>query len=284
MMFETRKILGDESIAISVTCARVPVTYSHSESVNVQTREPLEVEEARALLAAMPGASTTRRPATRRPPARPAATRCSSAASAATRRTSAGCSMWVVSDNLRKGAATNAVQLAELLHERGLVGARAPRRLTTVNGGLRQGSVRLPRGETSAPRTGRRARRSSADGEATRGAQRRSLLELPAAGRAVADAGDHGGRPVDHRRRLDDVLGHARAPSARARARGRRAAAGAAPASRASRPTTFSAPRLLEVEVEVAQRARRDEAVGVGVDRVAEVAAGLLERGLACSS
>ena len=50
MMFETRKILGDESIAISVTCARVPVTYSHSESVNLQTREPLEVEEARALL------------------------------------------------------------------------------------------------------------------------------------------------------------------------------------------------------------------------------------------
>ena len=55
MMFETRKILGDESIAINVTCARVPVRNSHSESVTLQTREPLEVEEARELLASMPG-------------------------------------------------------------------------------------------------------------------------------------------------------------------------------------------------------------------------------------
>ena len=55
MMFETRKILGDESIAINVTCARVPVRNCHSESVTLQTREPLSVEDARALLAAAPG-------------------------------------------------------------------------------------------------------------------------------------------------------------------------------------------------------------------------------------
>ena len=55
MMFETRKILGDESIAINVTCARVPVRNCHSESVTLQTREPLSVEDARALLSGMAG-------------------------------------------------------------------------------------------------------------------------------------------------------------------------------------------------------------------------------------
>ena len=54
MMFETRKILGDEDIAINVTCARVPVRNCHSESVTLQTREPLEVEEARELLSGCP--------------------------------------------------------------------------------------------------------------------------------------------------------------------------------------------------------------------------------------
>ena len=120
MMFETRKILGDESIAISVTCARVPVTYSHSESVNLQTREPLEVEEARALLEQMPGLTLVD----------PYPTAAGSAGHddvfvGRLRRDPSherGLQMWVVSDNLRKGAATNAVQLAELLHTRGLVG------------------------------------------------------------------------------------------------------------------------------------------------------------------
>ena len=94
MMFETRKILGDESIAINVTCARVPVRTSHSESVTLQTREPLSVEEARALLAAAPGLTMVDDPATQVPDgarARPAATTCSSAACGATRRTSAAC-------------------------------------------------------------------------------------------------------------------------------------------------------------------------------------------------
>src|SRR5213079_2662805 len=55
MMFETRKILGDESIAINVTCARVPVRNCHSESVTLQTREPLSVDAARELLSGMQG-------------------------------------------------------------------------------------------------------------------------------------------------------------------------------------------------------------------------------------
>ena len=89
MMFETRKILGDESIAINVTCARVPVRNCHSESVTLQTREPLEVEEARGAPArdarphdgrALPDCAAAPR----------AVTTSSSAACGATRRTSAG--------------------------------------------------------------------------------------------------------------------------------------------------------------------------------------------------
>ena len=122
MMFETRKILGDESIAISVTCARVPVTYSHSESVNVETREPLEVDEARALLEAMPGLTLV----DPYPTAAGAAGKDDVFVGRLRRDPSheRGLQMWVVSDNLRKGAATNAVQIAEQLHARGLVGAR----------------------------------------------------------------------------------------------------------------------------------------------------------------
>jgi aspartate-semialdehyde dehydrogenase len=122
MMFETRKILGDESIAISVTCARVPVISSHSESVNLQTREPLEVEAARSLLEAAPGLTLVEP----YPTATGAAGHDDVFVGRLRRDPSheRGLQMWVVSDNLYKGAATNAVQLAEQLHARGLVGAR----------------------------------------------------------------------------------------------------------------------------------------------------------------
>ena len=129
MMFETRKILGDDAIGISVTCARVPVTYSHSESVNVQTREPLSVDEARGLLAAMPGLEVVDDPATNSyPTARAGAGRDEVFVGRLRRDPSheRALNMWVVADNLYKGAATNAVQLAELLHARHLLGtARA---------------------------------------------------------------------------------------------------------------------------------------------------------------
>jgi aspartate-semialdehyde dehydrogenase len=119
MMFETRKILGDESIAINVTCVRVPVRNCHSESVTVQTREPLEVEEARELLTRMPGLTMVE----------PYPTALSSAGHddvfvGRLRRDPSherGLCLWVVSDNLLKGAATNAIQIAEVLHERNLV-------------------------------------------------------------------------------------------------------------------------------------------------------------------
>ena len=113
MMFETRKILEDDSIGVAVTCVRVPVRVSHSIAVNLQTREPLSAEQARELLSKAPGLILQDAAATpleaegrdevfvgrvRPDPSHPRALW-----------------MWVVSDNLRKGAATNTVQIAELL-------------------------------------------------------------------------------------------------------------------------------------------------------------------------
>jgi aspartate-semialdehyde dehydrogenase len=128
MMFETRKILGDESIAINVTCARVPVRTSHSESVTLQTRGPLSVDDARALLTAAPGLTMVDDPATHAyPTALNAAGRDDVFVGRLRRDPSHERSLclWVVSDNLLKGAATNAVQIAEVLHARNLV--RVPR-------------------------------------------------------------------------------------------------------------------------------------------------------------
>ena len=124
MMFETRKILGDESIRIAVTCARVPVRSSHSESVSLETRDDLSVEEARELLANMPGLSLVDDPATHGYPTALSAAGRDEVFVGRLRRDPThprGLQMWVVSDNLLKGAATNAVQIAEVLHERGLV-------------------------------------------------------------------------------------------------------------------------------------------------------------------
>jgi aspartate-semialdehyde dehydrogenase len=112
MMFETRKILEDESIGISVTCVRVPVRVGHSEAVNVQTREPLSAEAARELLAAAPGLILEDVPTPLRAEGR------DEVFVGRIRRDEShprALSLWVVGDNLRKGAATNALQIAELL-------------------------------------------------------------------------------------------------------------------------------------------------------------------------
>jgi aspartate-semialdehyde dehydrogenase len=123
MMFETRKILGDESMAINVTCARVPVRNCHSESVTLQTRERLEVEEARELLSGMPGLTMV----DPYPTALASAGRDDVFVGRLRRDPSheRGLCMWVVSDNLLKGAATNAIQIAEVLHQRNLVSVPA---------------------------------------------------------------------------------------------------------------------------------------------------------------
>jgi aspartate-semialdehyde dehydrogenase len=112
MMFETRKILEDESIGIAVTCVRVPVRICHCEAVNVQTREPLSAPEAHELLSAAPGVILEPVPSPIRAEGRDEVFVGRLRADESHPR---ALSMWVVSDNLRKGAATNAVQIAELL-------------------------------------------------------------------------------------------------------------------------------------------------------------------------
>ena len=124
---ETRKILGRPDIAVSATCTRVPVYTSHSESVNVQTREPLSADDCRALLARSPGITVLDDPSEAiYPLAIDAAGRDDVLVGRIRQDPSheRALNLFVVSDNLRKGAATNAVQLAELLVERGLVRSR----------------------------------------------------------------------------------------------------------------------------------------------------------------
>jgi aspartate-semialdehyde dehydrogenase len=128
MMFETRKILGDEAIAINVTCARVPVRNCHSESVTLQTREPLSVERARELLEGAPGLTMVDDPPSHGYPTALGSAGSDEVFVGRLRRDPSherGLCLWVVSDNLLKGAATNAVQIAEVLHSRGLIRSRS---------------------------------------------------------------------------------------------------------------------------------------------------------------
>jgi len=121
---ETRKILGDDSIRVSATCVRVPVVTGHSEAVNVETREPLEPERARELLAAAPGVVVADDPAAGRYPMAVEAAGRDEVFVGRIRRdpgNERAIDLWIVADNLRKGAATNTVQIAELLVERGLL-------------------------------------------------------------------------------------------------------------------------------------------------------------------
>ena len=123
-MAETRKILGRDDIGISATCVRVPVLVGHSESVNIQTREPLSPEECREVLAAAPNVVVVDDPADGiYPLAIDVAGRDEVLVGRIRRDPShERClNLWIVGDNLRKGAATNAVQLAELIHARGLL-------------------------------------------------------------------------------------------------------------------------------------------------------------------
>jgi aspartate-semialdehyde dehydrogenase len=124
---ETRKILGDPEIRVSATCVRVPVVNGHSEAVNVQTRDPLSPEQARELLRAAPGIVVADDPSTALYPLATLATGHDEVFVGRIRRDPGherALDMWIVADNLRKGAATNAVQIAELLHEQGLIAAR----------------------------------------------------------------------------------------------------------------------------------------------------------------
>jgi aspartate-semialdehyde dehydrogenase len=125
-MAETSKILGRDDIGVSATCARVPVFTGHSVSANVQTSDPLSPEECRELLAGAPGLTVIDDPANGLyPTALDAAGRDDVLVGRIRRDPShERClNLWIVGNNLRKGAATNAVQVAELLNVRGLLRA-----------------------------------------------------------------------------------------------------------------------------------------------------------------
>ena len=118
MVYETRKILGDESILVSPTCVRIPVGNCHSEAITVETERPVSPGEARELFEAFPGLTVVDDLDNKQYP-----TPLSSDGSDETfigrirkdLTNPNGLNFWCVSDNLRKGAATNAVQIAELL-------------------------------------------------------------------------------------------------------------------------------------------------------------------------
>ncbi len=121
MVDETRKILGDSSIMVSPTAVRVPVFYSHSESVNVETEQPIRSGEVRELLSGVNGILVVDNPECHE---YPLAIDCTDRDEVFVGRIRDDISrenainFWVVSDNLRKGAALNAVQIAEYLVQR----------------------------------------------------------------------------------------------------------------------------------------------------------------------
>ena len=118
MVHETRKILEDNTIGVTATTVRVPVFYSHSESVNVETREPISASQVKLLLGKAPGIKVMDDPEKN---LYPLATDGAGQDLTLVGRirddesVSNGINMWIVADNIRKGAATNAVQIAQIL-------------------------------------------------------------------------------------------------------------------------------------------------------------------------
>lgn len=124
MVKETRKILGDNSIRVTATAARVPVFYSHSEAVNIETEKKLTPEKARELLENAPGVQLFDNPYTNQYPMPILAAHKDATFVGRIREDFSienGLNIWIVSDNIRKGAALNAVQIAEVLVEMNLV-------------------------------------------------------------------------------------------------------------------------------------------------------------------
>ena len=121
LVWETRKILEDESIQVNPTAVRVPVFYGHSEAVHIETSDKITAEEARELLRQAPGVvlMDERKPAGYPTPVAQAAGTDGVFVGRIREDISheRGLDLWVVSDNIRKGAALNAVQIAELLIE-----------------------------------------------------------------------------------------------------------------------------------------------------------------------
>jgi len=118
MVNETRKILEDDTIGITATTVRVPVFYGHSESVNVETKEPVSAEDVRVLLEKAPGIKVVDDPEKNLYPLATDAAGQDLTLVGRIRNDESvanGVNMWIVADNIRKGAATNAVQIARIL-------------------------------------------------------------------------------------------------------------------------------------------------------------------------
>ena len=124
MINETKKIMEDDSIAVTATTVRVPVFIGHSESVNIETEKPLSREDVMQLLSKAPGVKVMDDPANK---VYPTAIDCVGIDDTLVGRIRKdvsvpnGIDLWIVSDNLRKGAATNAVQIAEEMIRQGLL-------------------------------------------------------------------------------------------------------------------------------------------------------------------
>ncbi len=118
MIWETRKILHHPELKVTATTVRVPVFNSHSESVNVEFENPVDIDEVKAILAAAPGVVVVDDPANNEYPLAINATGTDEVYVGRIRRDESvdnGINFWVVADNIRKGAATNAVQIAQIL-------------------------------------------------------------------------------------------------------------------------------------------------------------------------
>ncbi|MDH3827887.1 MAG: aspartate-semialdehyde dehydrogenase, partial [Desulfobacterales bacterium] len=118
MVNETRKIMEDDSIAVTATTVRVPVFFGHSESVNIETHEPVSVEDVRALLENAPGVQVMDDPGKNLYPLATDAAGQDLTLVGRIRQDESipnGINMWIVADNIRKGAATNTVQIAQIL-------------------------------------------------------------------------------------------------------------------------------------------------------------------------
>jgi aspartate-semialdehyde dehydrogenase len=124
MIKETNKIMGDDSIKVTATTVRVPVFYGHSESVNIETEKKITAKDARAILSQAPGVVVYDNPGEKIYPMPLMAAGEDPVFVGRIREDNTienGLHLWVVADNIRKGAALNAVQIAELLLERGQV-------------------------------------------------------------------------------------------------------------------------------------------------------------------
>jgi aspartate-semialdehyde dehydrogenase len=118
MIHETRKILGEPSLPVTATTVRVPVFFSHSESVNVETEKKITAAQVKVLLRQAPGIIVADEPENNLYPLALDATGKDATYVGRIREDHSvqnGINLWVVSDNLRKGAALNAVQIAEIL-------------------------------------------------------------------------------------------------------------------------------------------------------------------------